>query len=75
MQVIIDHHYNLLYRINLYTVVFPAIVQAVLFWFWHNFVLIVRMRWLLMEELNLDEDEDEDEDVDRLLSSRGNNNK
>ena len=63
MQVIIDHHYNVLYRINFCTVVIPAIVQAIFFWFWHNFVLIVRMRSLLREKL------DSAEVVDRLLKT------
>ena len=52
VQILIDNHYHYWYKINLFSIVVPAILQSVLFWFWNNFVLTVRLRDLQLEELS-----------------------
>lgn len=43
MQVIIDHHYYFWYKINLYSIVLPAVVQVLAFWIWNNFILPIKL--------------------------------
>lgn len=44
VQMLIDYHYYYWYRIQLYSIVIPALIQVVLFWLWNNFVLPIRLR-------------------------------
>ena len=51
VQVIIDHHYYFWYRINLYSIVLPAVVQVLAFWIWNNFILPIKLVDLELQEL------------------------
>ena len=44
VQIIIDNHFSYWDSINLKYLVIPAFINLLLFWFWNNVVLPVRLR-------------------------------
>ena len=54
MQILIDYHYKFWYRINLYSIVLPSVCQVIIFWFWSNIVLAIKMRNLEIAEITQD---------------------
>jgi len=51
VQILIDHHYEFWYQVNLQSVILPAFVNNMLFQVWNNFVLPYRLLKLQKREL------------------------